>query len=48
MMPLNYILRKYTGGCNKFTKLQENINHLLQMDDVKVFAKNEKEQETLT
>ena len=46
MMPLNYILRKSTGGY-KFTTLQEKINHLMYMDDIKLFAKNEKELETL-
>ena len=25
---------------------QEKINHLINMDDIKLFAKNEKEQET--
>ena len=28
MMPLNYLLRKCTGG-NKFTKAQEKINHVI-------------------
>ena len=46
MMPLNYILRKCTGGY-KFTNSQEKINHLMYMDDIKIFAKNEKELETL-
>ena len=45
MMPLNHILRKYTGGY-KFTKLQENINHFVYMDDIKIFVKNEKEMKT--
>ena len=40
MMPLNHILRKYTGGC-KLTKSQEKINHQKYMDDIKLFAKNE-------
>ena len=35
MMPLNYILKKYTGGY-KFTKSKEKINHLMYMDDIKV------------
>ena len=40
MMPLNYILRKCTeGGGYKFTILQEKINHLIYMDDIKLFAK---------
>ena len=46
MMPLNYIHRKCTGGF-KFTKSQEKINHLMYMDDKKVFAKNERKLETL-
>ena len=31
----------------KLTKPQEKINHLMYMDDIKLFAKNEKELETL-
>ena len=31
----------------KFTNSQEKINHLMYMDDIKMFAKNEKELETL-
>ena len=46
MMPLNHILRKYTGGY-KFNKLQAKINHLMYMDDIKLLAKNKKELETL-
>ena len=47
MMPLNHILRKCTAGY-KLTKAQEKINHLMYMDDIKLFAKkNEKELETL-
>ena len=42
MMPHNHILRKCTGGY-KFTKSQETINQLMYMDDIKLFAKNEKE-----
>ena len=42
MMPLNHILREFTVGY-KFSISQENINHLLYMDDIKLFAKNEKE-----
>ena len=47
IMPLNYALRK----CNRdyqFTKLPENINHLMYMDDIKRSAKKEKELETDT
>ena len=45
IMPLNHVFRKYTGGYN-IHKLQEKINHLMYMDGIKVFAKNEKELET--
>ena len=45
-MPLNHILRKCTAGY-KPCKLEEKINHLMYMDDIKLFAKNEKELETL-
>ena len=33
IMPLNYTLRKWTGGY-KSTKWQGNINHLTHMDDI--------------
>ena len=46
MMPLNHILRKYTAGY-KLSRSQEKINHLMYMDDIKLFAKNEKGLETL-
>ena len=39
MVPLNYILRKCTGEC-KLYKSQEKINHLMYIDDIKLFAKN--------
>ena len=45
MMPLNHILRKWTAGY-KLSKSQEKINHLIYMDDIKLFAKNETELET--
>ena len=41
MMPLNQKLKKCTEG-NKLTKAQERINHIMYMDDIKLFAKNEK------
>ena len=41
MMPLNHILRKCTDGY-KLHKSQEKINHLMHMDDINLFAKNEK------
>ena len=46
MMPLNHILRKCTAGY-KLSISQEKINHLMYMDDIKLFAKNEEELETL-
>ena len=46
MMPLNHILRKCMAGY-KLSRLQEKVNHLMYMDDIKLFAKNEKELETL-
>ena len=46
MMPLNHILRKCTDGY-KLSRSQEKVNHLIYMDDIKLFAKNEKELETL-
>ena len=44
MMPLNHILRKCTARY-KLSRSQEKINHLMYMDDIKLFAKNEKELE---
>ena len=38
-------LRKGTAGY-KLSGSQEKINHLMYMDDIKLFAKNEKELET--
>ena len=38
--------RKCTAGY-KLSRSQEKINHLMYMDDIKLFAKNEKELETL-
>ena len=46
MMPLNDIFRKCTAG-HKFRGSQENVNHLMYMDDIKLFAKNEDELQTL-
>ena len=46
MMPLNHILRKCMDGY-KLSGLQEKINHLMYIDDIKLFAKNDKELETL-
>ena len=46
MMPLNHILRKCKAGY-KLSRSQEKINHLMYMDGIKLFAKNEKELETL-
>ena len=44
--PLNHILRKFTDGY-KLSRSQEKINHLMYMNDIKLFAKNEKQLETL-
>ena len=46
MMPQNHIIRKCTAGY-KLSRSQEKINHLMYMDDIKLFAKNLKEMETL-
>ena len=46
MMPLNHTLRKCTAGY-KLSRSEERINHLMYMYDIKLFAKNEKELETL-
>ena len=46
MMPLNNILRKCTAGY-KLNRSQEKINHLMYMDDIKLFTQNGKELETL-
>ena len=46
IMPLSHILKKCTGKY-KLTKSQEKINLLMYMDNIKLFAKNEKELETL-
>ena len=41
MMPLTHVLRKCTAEYN-LSKPQEKINHLIYIDDIKMFAKNEK------
>ena len=46
MMPLNYVFRKCTAGY-KLSKSQVKINHSMYMDDIKLFAKDKKELETL-
>ena len=46
MMSLNHILRKCATGY-KLGRSQEKINHLMYMEDIKLFPKNEKELETL-
>ena len=38
MMPLNRIIRKCIAGY-KLSGSQEKINHLMYMDDIKLFAK---------
>ena len=45
-MPLDHIHRKYTAGY-KLSRSQEKISHVMYMDDIKLFAKNEKGLETL-
>ena len=45
-MPLNGIHRKCRAGYN-LRRSHEKINHLMYMDDIKLFAKKEKELETL-
>ena len=40
-MLLNYISKKCIGHC-KFTKSQEKTNHLMYIDDIKIFVKNER------
>ena len=44
MMLLNHIVRKCTAEY-KLTNSQEKINHLMYIDDIKLFTKNEKELE---
>ena len=46
MIPLTHVLRKIKSGY-EFTKSKEKINHLLYMDDLKLYAKNEKELDSL-
>ena len=46
MMPLNHMQRKCTTGY-KLSRSQEKSNHLMFINDIKLFAKNEKELETL-
>ena len=46
MAPLNHLHRKYTGRY-KLYKSQEKINHLMYINNIKLFTKNEKELELL-
>ena len=46
MMPLNQVLKKCTTWYKR-SKSQEKINHLMYMDNIKQFVKNERELETL-
>ena len=46
MMPFNHILRKCTAWYKR-RRSQEKINHLMYMDDIKLFAKKRKVLETL-
>ena len=38
MMPVNHILRKCTAGY-KLSRSQEKVNHLMYVDDIKLFTK---------
>ena len=42
MMPQSHVFKKCAGGY-KLHKSQEEINCLMYIDDIKLFAKNEKE-----
>ena len=42
MIPLTHILRKSKPGY-EFSGSEEKIHHLLYMDDLKLYSKNEKE-----
>ena len=46
MMPLNHVLRKCIG-VYKLHKSEGKNYHLMCMDDIKLFTKNEKELETV-
>ena len=46
MMPFNHILRKCRTGY-KLSQSLEKMDDLMYMDDIKLFAKNKKELETL-
>ena len=46
MMTLNHILRECTARY-KLSKSRQKVNHLKYIDDIKMFAKNEKELEAL-
>ena len=46
MMPFNHVVRKCTDRY-KLIKAQEKIIHQMYMDEIKLFAENEKELETL-
>ena len=41
MMPLNHIVRKCTAGY-RLSRSKEKINRLIYINDIKLFAKNEK------
>ena len=47
MMPLNDIFRKCTAGY-KLSRSQENINHLMYMDDIKTICQKLKKNYKLT
>ena len=47
VMDINHLRWKFTAGY-KLSKSQEKINHLMYMDDINLFARNEKELEIPT
>ena len=46
LIPLTMILRKMKAGC-QFSTQRSSINHLLFMDDLKLYAKDEKQLDSL-
>ena len=48
-MPLNHIFRKGTGRYkhHESQKKKKKLNHVIYVDDIRLFAKNEKESKTL-
>ena len=46
MVPLSFILKK-VNACYKWEKKEYKLNHLLFMDDLKLYAKSEEQTNTL-